>query len=131
MTTVPAAGDTGPMSTAVPARTTTAFYVQAALSFGISLVALVVGIAYLPVGAWVRAFLALGLLYVVTSTFTLAKCVRDQQEASSVISRVDQVRLEKLLADYDPFKTSGVRESAWSAPPRAGLLDRPGSPPPQ
>jgi hypothetical protein len=52
----------------------------------------------------VRAFLSLGLLYAVTSTFTLAKCVRDQQEASSVIGRVDQVRLERLLADYDPFK---------------------------
>jgi hypothetical protein len=93
------------MSTPIPSRTTSAFYVQAALSFGIALVAIIVGIAYLPAGARVRAFLALGLLYVVTSTFTLAKCGRDRQGASSVIGRVDQVRLEKLLADYDPFKT--------------------------
>ena len=56
---------------------TTAFYVQAALSFGISTSALALGIAYLPMGGWPRAFLALGLLFVVTSTFTLAKCVRD------------------------------------------------------
>jgi glucosamine--fructose-6-phosphate aminotransferase (isomerizing) len=66
-------------------------------------VAVVAGIACLPVGTWVRAFLTLGLLYVVTSAFTLAKCVRDQQEASAVISRVDQARLEKLLTEYDPF----------------------------
>jgi hypothetical protein len=67
-------------------------------------VAVVTGIAYLPVGAWLRAFLALGLLYVVTSTFTLAKCVRDRQEANATISRVDQARLEKFLAEHDPFR---------------------------
>jgi hypothetical protein len=58
----------------------------------------------LPLGGWPRAFLALGLLYVVTSTFTLAKCVRDQQESTSVVSRVDQARLDKFLAEHDPFQ---------------------------
>ena len=87
-------------------RSTAAFQLQAVLSFAVSTVAVVVGIAYLPVGAWVRAFLALGLLYVVTSSFTLAKTLRDQQEASSVWSRVDEARLEKLLAEHDPFKVS-------------------------
>jgi hypothetical protein len=41
---------------------------------------------------------------VVTSSFTLAKCVRDQQESTTVVKRVDQARLDKLLADHDPFK---------------------------
>ncbi|GAA1293043.1 hypothetical protein Psi02_50890 [Planotetraspora silvatica] len=84
--------------------TTTAFYIQAVISFGISVTALAVGIAYLPVNGWVRAFLSLGLLYVVTSTFTLAKCVRDRQEESTLVGRVDQARLDKLLAEHDPFK---------------------------
>jgi hypothetical protein len=52
-----------------------------------------------------RSFLAVGILYTVTSTFTLAKCVRDQQEANSVVHRVDEVRLQKLLADHDPLRT--------------------------
>ena len=51
-----------------------------------------------------RAFLAIGLLYVVTSCFTLAKTVRDAQESSTVLSRVDQARLEQLLSAHDPFK---------------------------
>jgi hypothetical protein len=89
-------------------RNTAAFQLQAVLSFGVSTVAVLVGIAYLPVGPWIRAFLALGLLYVVTSAFTLAKTLRDQQEASSVWSRVDEARLEKLLAEHDPFKTPGL-----------------------
>jgi hypothetical protein len=92
------------MDTAPHSKSTTAFYIQAMISFGISLTAVAVGIAYLPVGSWIRAFLALGLLFVVTSSFTLAKCVRDQQESSTVVKRVDQARLDKLLADHDPFK---------------------------
>ena len=53
-----------------------------------------------------RAFLALGLLYVVTSTFTLAKCVRDQQETSQVVQRVDQARLERFIAEHNPFQSA-------------------------
>jgi hypothetical protein len=85
-------------------KTTTAFYVQSIASFALSLTAVSIGIAYLPVGTWIRAFLAVGVLYVVTSAFTLAKCVRDMQDAGTVVRRVDQARLDKLLADHDPFK---------------------------
>ncbi|MFI5583502.1 YiaA/YiaB family inner membrane protein [Amycolatopsis sp. NPDC051758] len=88
--------------------TTTAFYIQAALSFALALAAVVGAIVYLPVDGWIRGFLALGMLYLVTSTFTLAKCVRDRQEETSVLSRVDQARLDKLLAEHDPFKTPAV-----------------------
>ena len=85
-------------------RPSTAFYVQSMLSFAISLGALIVGVVSLPVGTWVRGFLAVGVLYVVTSTFTLAKVVRDHQEATSVHGRVDQARLEKLLSEHDPYR---------------------------
>ena len=58
---------------------------------------------YLPAGGWIRAFLGLDMLYRTTSAFTLAKCIRDNQESRMVTSRVDQARLEKLLAEHDPF----------------------------
>lgn len=84
--------------------TTTAFFVQAVISFAISMVAVVVGILYLPLDGWVRAFLGLAVLYTVTSAFTLAKCVRDRQEESYVVNRIDRARLEKLLAEHDVFR---------------------------
>ncbi|GAA1765551.1 MULTISPECIES: YiaA/YiaB family inner membrane protein [Streptomonospora] len=92
-------------TTPVRPSTTSAFYLQSALSFGVSAVAVGTGIVFLPVDAWMRAFLALGVLYVITSAFTLAKCVRDRQEETTVSGRVDQARLDKLLAEHDPFKT--------------------------
>ncbi|MEQ3549259.1 YiaA/YiaB family inner membrane protein [Pseudonocardia nematodicida] len=84
--------------------TTSAFHLQAVLSFGVSLAAVVVGTLYLPVDGWVKAFLGIAVLYAITSAFTLAKCVRDRQESLTVVNRVDQARMEKLLAEHDPFR---------------------------
>jgi hypothetical protein len=91
----------GCMSTPLRPRTTAAFMVQSAISFAISLGVTIVGIGYLSDSRWVRAFLGLGLLYVVTSSFTLAKTIRDRQEEAALVSRVDQARLDKLLAEQD------------------------------
>lgn len=83
--------------------TTPAYFVQAAVSFAISLAAVALGIAYMPMGAWERGFLAIGALFLVSSSFTLAKCVRDRQEITQVTSRVDKARLDKLINEHDPF----------------------------
>lgn len=91
------------MSTPSISKTTAAFYVQAGLSFAVAVGALIVGIAYLPVDPWMRAFLALGSLFLVTSSFTLAKCVRDAQESSQIVTRLHQARVDKILAEHDPF----------------------------
>ena len=92
------------MANPVRHSTTAAYHAQAIISFAASLVAMGLGIAYLSTSPWIRAFLALGLLYVVTSAFTLAKVIRDRQDENQVVSRVDQARLDKLLAEHDPFR---------------------------
>jgi hypothetical protein len=94
------------MSTRLQSQTTNAFFIQSGISFAVSVGFMLVGVACLRTGAWVRGFLALGLLYCVTSTFTLAKCVRDRQEAEAITGRVDQARLDKLLAEHDVFKVT-------------------------
>lgn len=83
---------------------TAAFYGQAVASFGVAMGAVALGIYFLDADAWVRGFLAIGVLYLVTSCFTLAKVIRDRQEEGRIASRVDQARLEKILAEHDPFQ---------------------------
>jgi hypothetical protein len=83
---------------------TPAFFAQAAISFGLSMLAVAVGIAFLPVDPWIRAFLTVGVLYTITSAFTLAKVVRDRQEGSALTHRVDRARVDKLIAEHDPFR---------------------------
>jgi hypothetical protein len=50
-----------------------------------------------------RSFLAVGTLFLVSSSFTLAKVVRDAQEQQALASRIDQARVDRILADHDPF----------------------------
>lgn len=91
------------MNTPTVSKTTQAFYVQAGLSFALALCAVALGVVFLPVDPWMRAFMGLGCLFLVTSSFTLAKCVRDAQESTQIVTRLDQARVDKILADHDPF----------------------------
>lgn len=107
------------MTTPTPSKNTNAFFAQAALGFGIALVGTIVGEVYLPIDPWMRAFLAVATIFLVTSSFTLAKCVRDAQENLTVVNRLDQARLERLLAEFDPYELPHLaRAAAQAEPPR-------------
>ena len=93
-----------PTKTDSATKNTTAFAAQAAISFGAALFAMLVAIYFMDADPWIKGFLALGTLYLTTSTFTLAKVVRDMQEDSTTVHRLDQARLDKLLAQHDPYK---------------------------
>lgn len=93
-------------SASTTAKNTTAFAAQAAISLGASLFAMLVAVYFMDADPWVKGFLALGTLYLTTSTFTLAKVVRDMQEDTTVMHRLDQARLDKALAQHDPFKSA-------------------------
>jgi hypothetical protein len=95
-----------PTKTDSAAKNTTAFAAQAAISFGASLFAMLVAVYFMEADPWIKGFLALGTLYLVTSTFTLAKVVRDMQEDNTTIHRLDAARLERILAQHDPFKSA-------------------------
>ena len=73
-------------------KNTTAFAAQAAISFGASLFAMLVAIYFMETDPWIKGFLALGTLYLTTSTFTLAKVVRDMQDDNTVVHRLDAAR---------------------------------------
>ena len=88
-----------------PSKNTAAFFLQAAIGFGVSLLGVLGGILFLPLDLWQRLFLAMTVLFLVTSSFTLAKVVRDQEEAATIRVRLDEARMEKILAEHNPFTT--------------------------
>jgi hypothetical protein len=92
------------MTNSPAAKTTSAFYLQSIIAFSIALGVVIIGEVYLPVSPWIRAFLALGTVFLVSSTFSLAKCIRDAQETETVVSRIDRARIERMLAEYDPYR---------------------------
>jgi hypothetical protein len=87
------------------AKNTAAYFLQAAVAFGVSFVGALGGIFFLPLDIWQRLFLAMSVLFLVTSSFTLSKVIRDQHEAATIRVRLDEARMEKLLAEHNPFTT--------------------------
>lgn len=87
-----------------PRTHTSAWIAQTWLSFIIAFGATAVGIVYMPVDGWLKGYLGMGLLFSVGSTISLSKTVRDVEESKRMTSRIDEAKLERLLAEYDPFQ---------------------------
>ena len=79
---------------------------QTKVSFAVSVTGLVLGLVYLPVDPWARAYLSAAALYAITSSINLSKAMRDEHEASRVVNRIDEVKLERILAEHDPYKAA-------------------------
>ena len=82
---------------------TSAWIAQTWISFIISLSAMGIGILYLPVNAWVKGYLGMGMMFSIGSTISLSKTVRDVEESKHILARLDEAKLERLLAEHDPF----------------------------
>jgi hypothetical protein len=80
-----------------------AWVVQTWVSWIAAVGATAIGIWCLPVGGWIKAFLGMGMLFTTGSTFSLAKTVRDVHEQQRIVSRIDEARMTKLLAQVDPL----------------------------
>lgn len=88
----------------LPPAHSAAWVVQSWLSFAISVTATALGIYCLPDDGWVKGFLAMGLLFTVGSSLSLAKTVRDLHEGTRLTARIDEARVSKLIAEHDPLK---------------------------
>ncbi len=78
-----------------------AWIVQVWASFIISVSATVLGIIFLPVDAWVKGYMGMGLGFTVGSTIQLSKTQRDIHEATKLTTRIEEARVEKLLSEHN------------------------------
>ncbi len=74
---------------------TNAWIFQSWVAFVVALGGSSIGIAYLPLDAWAKAFVALAYFFTVAQAFTLAKTLRDQAE----VQAQTQTRVEPRVAD--------------------------------
>lgn len=88
---------------AIPQTHSSAWVAQVWVSFAIAVGTTSFGIYFLPVEVWVKAFLSMGLLFSVGSTFSLAKTVRDVHESARLHARIDEARFHKLMVEHDPL----------------------------
>lgn len=83
---------------------TSAWVAQTYVSFLVSITATLVGIFYMPGNSWLKGYMGMGVLFSVASTASISKTLRDIEESKTMMSRIDEAKLERLLAEYDPFK---------------------------
>ena len=82
-------------------KDTAAWIFQAWATWFISLTVTGLGLYHLPVDLWVKGFMAMGMLFTVASTFSLAKTVRDNHEAEKLVNRVKNAKAEKILREFE------------------------------
>jgi hypothetical protein len=62
---------------------------------------MVAGIYNFPTDLWVKGFLGMGLLFVVGSSFSLAKTLRDEHEVKKLVNLLADAKTEKMLHEYE------------------------------
>ena len=68
------------------------------IAFVVSVLATAIGVLSLPIGGWPKGFVLMGLLFTVGSTLNLAKATRDLHDAERLRARVEEAKMERLLA---------------------------------
>jgi hypothetical protein len=92
-------------------RDTAAWIFQVWASFALATGTMAIGILYLPVDPWLRAFLGMGMLFSVGSAFTLAKTLRDNHEARRLLNRLSEAKTEKIIREFE-INEAGARSAA-------------------
>ncbi|MBI5496320.1 MAG: hypothetical protein HY904_14960 [Deltaproteobacteria bacterium] len=87
------------LSSSTPEPHSPAWVAQVWISFVLSALATVAGVYFLPVDAWMKGYLLMGVLFTMGSTLSLAKTTRDLHESHKLTSRVEEARVERLLTE--------------------------------
>lgn len=74
------------------------FFVK--LSFAISVVAIIAGIVMMPIDIMMKGYLAISALFLVNSTITLSKTLRDEHESERLINKISEAKTKKIIKEF-------------------------------
>ena len=74
------------------------FFVKS--SFVISILALGIGVVFMPGDLMVKGYFSLGCLFLVSSTLTMAKTLRDQHESDRLINQINEAKTNKIINEF-------------------------------
>ena len=81
---------------------TKAFYSMAWITFAIASLGMAAGLYYLEASIAMKGFLIMSYIFSVTSSFTVAKVVRDKHESDKFLDKVEKAKTEQYLAEKSP-----------------------------
>lgn len=72
------------------------------VSFAVAVGATMIGIWWSDMSLPMKGFMTMGTLLITSSSFTLAKTLRDEHEATRFHNQLEEARTEKLLREAGP-----------------------------
>ncbi len=81
------------------AQNTGAWLTFTYISFAFSVAMMAIGIWALPADLWVKGYLTMAGVFMLGSSFTLSKTVRDEHEGKRLANRIDDAKAERLLME--------------------------------
>ena len=72
------------------------------VSFVIAAGMLAIGIFFMPADIWIKGYMSMAAVFTVGATFTLAKTLRDEHEASRLINKIEDAATERVLREAVP-----------------------------
>ena len=74
------------------------FFVKA--SFALALVAMGLGIVFSPIDFLVKGYLGISALFIVSTSITLSKTLRDEHENTRLLSKIADAKTQQLIKEY-------------------------------
>ena len=62
------------------------------------------GIFFLPLDLWIKGYMLMGVMMLVSSTVTITKTIRDVHEADKLVNKIEDAKTEQLLMRIDRGK---------------------------
>lgn len=78
-----------------------AWTLYAFTSFACAAGLMLLGVMQLDVPLWTRAYFLMGTFFLVGSSFTLAKTLRNRHEAQKLVNKIDEAKTEQLLKQWE------------------------------
>lgn len=70
------------------------------LSFVVSIFAMMVAIFFMPGELMLKGYLALNSLFIVSSTITVSKTLRDEHEGQKIMSKITEAKANKIIKEF-------------------------------
>ena len=77
------------------------------VSFATALAMMLGGILFLSTDIAMRLYFIMGTIFLVGSSITLTKTMRDQHESGKLINRIEDAKAERLLKEYHSDRVAG------------------------
>jgi hypothetical protein len=72
-------------------------YANVAIALGMT----VSGVLFLPLDVWIKGYLLMGIVMLVSSSISVTKTIRDVQEAARLVNKIEDAKTEQLLMRMD------------------------------